>query len=157
MATHSSIFAWRIPWTEEPVGLQSMSLRRVGHDWGTNTHIQCLRLIVHFMGIVSLDLGTGPCSTKPCWLQGTANTEIWIPPDPGWQSRKLGEASVLSLESCSLQAWVAYLQASFEGKEKASMIFKSLHLGEFSVIWRCYTSLILCNTKTKEQATHLRW
>ena len=31
MATHSSIIAWRIPWTEEPGGLQSMS-RRVGHD-----------------------------------------------------------------------------------------------------------------------------
>ena len=29
MATHSSIFAWRIPWTEEPVGLQSMESRRV--------------------------------------------------------------------------------------------------------------------------------
>ena len=28
MATHSSILAWRIPWTEEPDGLQSMSLRR---------------------------------------------------------------------------------------------------------------------------------
>ena len=32
MATHSSILAWRIPWTEEPGGLQSMSLRRVGHN-----------------------------------------------------------------------------------------------------------------------------
>ena len=32
MATHSSILAWRIPWTEEPVGLQSMGLQRVGHD-----------------------------------------------------------------------------------------------------------------------------
>ena len=32
MATHSSIFAWRIPWTEEPGGLQSMGLQRVGHD-----------------------------------------------------------------------------------------------------------------------------
>ena len=31
MATHSSI-AWRIPWTEEPGGLQSMGLQRVGHD-----------------------------------------------------------------------------------------------------------------------------
>ena len=31
MATHSSIPAWRIPWTEEPGGLQSMGLRRVGH------------------------------------------------------------------------------------------------------------------------------
>ena len=32
MATHSSILAWRIPWTEEPGGLQSMVLQRVGHD-----------------------------------------------------------------------------------------------------------------------------
>ena len=32
MATHSSILAWRIPWTEEPGGLQSMGLQRVGHN-----------------------------------------------------------------------------------------------------------------------------
>jgi len=32
MATHSNILAWRIPWTEEPEGLQSMELQRVGHD-----------------------------------------------------------------------------------------------------------------------------
>ena len=32
MATHSSILAWRIPWTEELGGLQSMGSQRVGHD-----------------------------------------------------------------------------------------------------------------------------
>ena len=32
MATHSSIHAWKIPWTKEPGGLQSMGLQRVGHD-----------------------------------------------------------------------------------------------------------------------------
>ena len=32
MATHPSILAWRIPWTEEPGGLQSMGLQRVGYD-----------------------------------------------------------------------------------------------------------------------------
>ena len=32
MATHSSILAWRIPWTEELGGLPSMGLHRVGHD-----------------------------------------------------------------------------------------------------------------------------
>ena len=32
MATHSSILAWRIPWTEEPGGLQSIGLQRVRHD-----------------------------------------------------------------------------------------------------------------------------
>ena len=32
MVTHSSILAWRIPWTEEPGGLQTMRSQRVGHD-----------------------------------------------------------------------------------------------------------------------------
>ena len=32
MATHSSILAWRIPWMQEPGGLQSIGLQRVGHD-----------------------------------------------------------------------------------------------------------------------------
>ena len=32
MATHSSVLAWRIPWTEEPGGLQSMGLQRAGHN-----------------------------------------------------------------------------------------------------------------------------
>ena len=33
MATYSSLLAWRIPWTEEPRGLQSMGFQRVRHDW----------------------------------------------------------------------------------------------------------------------------
>ena len=32
MATHSSVLAWRIPWTDEPGGLQSMGSQRAGHD-----------------------------------------------------------------------------------------------------------------------------
>ena len=37
IATHSSILAWEIPWIEEPGGLQSMGLQRMGHDCVTNT------------------------------------------------------------------------------------------------------------------------
>ena len=36
IATHSSTLAWKIPWAEEPGGLQSMGSRRVGHDWVTS-------------------------------------------------------------------------------------------------------------------------
>ena len=36
MATHSSILAWRIPWTAEPGGLQSLGSQRVGHNGATN-------------------------------------------------------------------------------------------------------------------------
>ena len=42
MATHSSVLFWRIPWTEEPGGLQSMVSQRGGHEWsdlaGTHRH-----------------------------------------------------------------------------------------------------------------------
>ena len=41
MAMNSSILAWRIPWTKEPGGLQSMGLQRVRHDWVTNAIYVC--------------------------------------------------------------------------------------------------------------------
>ena len=46
MATHSSILAWRIPWTEEPGGLHSIGSQRVRHDWATNTH-ECMHAHTH--------------------------------------------------------------------------------------------------------------
>ena len=42
MATHSSILAWEIPWTEEPGGLQSMGSQRVGHDFTFTFQYSCL-------------------------------------------------------------------------------------------------------------------
>ena len=38
IAAHSSTLVWKIPWMEEPGGLQSMGSQRVGHDKATNTH-----------------------------------------------------------------------------------------------------------------------
>ena len=46
MATHSSVLAWRIPWTEEPDWLQSMELQRVRWDWATDTVITLSRSYV---------------------------------------------------------------------------------------------------------------
>ena len=45
MSTYSSILAWRILWTEEPGGLQSMGSQRVGHDSVTNTFTQSIKLV----------------------------------------------------------------------------------------------------------------
>ena len=42
MAIHSGILAWRIPWIKEPSRLQSIELRRVGHDWATIAHTRVL-------------------------------------------------------------------------------------------------------------------
>ena len=43
MATHSSILAWRIPWTEEPSGLWSTVSQRVRHDWSDVAHMQLVK------------------------------------------------------------------------------------------------------------------
>ena len=50
MATHSSILAWKIPWTEEPGGLQSTGSQRVGHDSATE-HTLWLRCRKDFLRI----------------------------------------------------------------------------------------------------------
>ena len=51
MATHSSILAWRIPWTEEPGGLNSMGLQRIRHDLVTNI-FKLLSKVQGFGGVV---------------------------------------------------------------------------------------------------------
>ena len=55
MAAHSSILAWRIPWTEEPGGLQSTASQRVGHNWVTLlTYLLNSSYWLFFMHSVSL-------------------------------------------------------------------------------------------------------
>ena len=51
MATHSSVLAWKIPWTEGPGGLQFMGSQRVGHNWArvNNTRVQvCVWTCISF-------------------------------------------------------------------------------------------------------------
>ena len=63
MATHSSTLAWKIPWTEEPGGLQSMGSQRVRHDWATS-------LYSLFSGTIDwFQIGKGlrqGCLSSPC-------------------------------------------------------------------------------------------
>ena len=50
MATHSSVLAWRIPWTEEPGGLPSMGSHRVRHDWNDLAAAMMLKLKLQYFG-----------------------------------------------------------------------------------------------------------
>ena len=70
MATHTSNLAWRISWTEDPGGFQSMGSQRVGHDWVTNTH-----------NIVSVFLPVNSKSSEQIQLEiiDMANL-VWWPP-----------------------------------------------------------------------------
>ena len=66
MAPHSSTLAWKIPWTEEPGGLQSMGSLRVGHDWATSLS---LFTFMH-------------------WRRKWQPTPVFLPGESqGWQSR----------------------------------------------------------------------
>ena len=56
MATHSSILAWRIPWTEEPGGLQSMGLQRVGHNLATKQQLETafMPILIGYLSYIRL-------------------------------------------------------------------------------------------------------
>ena len=75
MATHSSILAWRIPWAEEPGGLQSMELQRVGHDWATSTLNPFISAWLH----AALTNCTHP-RKQPASRQGPSPGPSWSPP-----------------------------------------------------------------------------
>ena len=96
MATHSSTLAWKIPWMEEPGGLQFMGLQRVGHDWATSvTHSERTLAATAWGGgcyrsLVSRDQGcllisvlqcTGPPSpppTKNYLVQSSVVLKNWV-------------------------------------------------------------------------------
>ena len=66
MATHPSILFWKIPWTEEPGGLQSTGSQRVEHNWAHSTHPErarrqpWLRVQWNFWSIPWKMIGLGP-------------------------------------------------------------------------------------------------
>ena len=72
-ATHSSTLAWRIPWTEEPGGLQSTGSQRVGHDWVTSLHssffFHCIFVWSHV---------TSFCSFSPLFYQRKSLSKVQI-------------------------------------------------------------------------------
>ena len=61
MAIHSSILAWRIPWTEEPGGLQSMRSQRVGHNWATFTSLWELESLFSVKDFLAPAWDGSPC------------------------------------------------------------------------------------------------
>ena len=62
--THSNILAWEIPWTEEPGGLQSIGLQRVGHDWWNNNKWRKRRWTPLFVALHTLGGEVHPAWTR---------------------------------------------------------------------------------------------
>ena len=81
MATHSTVLAWRIPWTEEPGGLQSMGLQRVGHNWATNTSTsKGIRMQKESPSFPCPHTeGVGRANAQTCWMKSVAASAGWSP------------------------------------------------------------------------------
>ena len=112
VATHSCILGWRIPWTEEPGGLQSTGSQRVRHNWETNTnpnvHIKVMFLLYSIKCIILLYLLKVHTLIKnTLLLKSTSHhlslqaavisllvegpTSMLVAPDwSGWRSLKIG-------------------------------------------------------------------
>ena len=84
MATHSSIPAWEIPWTEEPGGLQSMGLQRIGHNWVTHTEHWAANPGWSYIEILSLSHLQRPphCWPRLAASQGLSSPWPGIEPEP---------------------------------------------------------------------------
>ena len=84
---HSSTLAWKIPWTEEPGGLQSMGSQRVRHDWAINTFTFILvpwgalnMFLWLFLESWWVDGDTWLVSSLLArWLHGEYNTDLIVP------------------------------------------------------------------------------
>ena len=114
LAPHSSILAWRIPWTEELGGLQSMGSQRVGHDWATfNFTRESCRLSGrrpsssdHFVGCNNSKFSLRSELCLPAWRGGWG--EPWeASPSPGAHSE---------LTCLFLRAWWLHLQFRQKGR-----------------------------------------
>ena len=87
METHSSILAWKTPWTEEPCGLQFMRLQRVGHDWSDSTHTHLWAVVLEKTLEDPLDSKEiKPVNPKGPWIliertDAKAEAPIFWPPD----------------------------------------------------------------------------
>ena len=98
MATLSSVLVWRIPWTEEPGGLQSMGSQREGHDW----------MIFSFLG---LEKSLNWSGSNPKLTQEYLNEGLFTPHQdtdgyygwllPNFSKRQLTVWSICSFEACT--------------------------------------------------------
>ena len=96
MATYSNILAWNIPWTEDPGGLQSMGLQRIGHNWTTNiqfweSRVQCIKRFKSTECLVEIFLPFP--STWASFSIYYFITQTFTPPGSG-------QSTVLLLSSC---------------------------------------------------------
>ena len=95
MATHSSILAWEIPWTEKPGRLQSMGSQRVGHNWVTEHANHKL-----FLTWASIHLWSKkPCPRHGCYQQMVCHPRLPVAAETRTNQKLVGSLAVERIDS----------------------------------------------------------
>ena len=113
MAPHSSTLAWKIPWTEEPGGLQSMGSLGVGHDWVTSLSLFTLEkeMATHSSILAWRIPGTGEPGGLPSmgshrvghdWSNLAASVYPWV------DKRRRRVVGLQSVEACSPKVYYSF-------------------------------------------------
>ena len=99
MATYSRIPAWRIPWTEQPRGLQSTGLQRVRHSWSdwARMHVGCTELTCRMLSC---------CPQRTGELLGMEKLPIYCQKWGMGKNRAQYLCSAASFKKCNIQIWL---------------------------------------------------
>ena len=142
--THSSILAWRIPWIEEPGGLQSMGSQRIRHDWMTGAHMnicwhpnnlifftfhRTVYSIVFFIPITKINNSDNSCIITQCLYYRRKlikEEQVW-----GDHYKDVGKCGSQGSKLWSLSAGPFSLDISgclLQGRAKLCLTFKQAQL-----------------------------
>ena len=113
MAAHSSIPAWRIPWTEQPGGLQSAGSQRVGHDWATS--LSLFNIDTRASPVASGKECTRSAGDKRCgfdpwvrkvpWSRNWQPAPVFLPGESHGQRSLMGNSPWGHKESDTTEQW----------------------------------------------------
>ena len=123
MATHSSILAWRIPWTEKHCGLQPMGSHIVGHNWATNTHN--LRELL-FLG-TTIWYVSGAASLKKIWQYiPNRGYTCYYPTIPFLVVKHTEKLAGINKKACTRMSIIAFIQIYIYDFNKRMTKYKHL-------------------------------
>ena len=150
MATYSSFLAWRVRWTEEPGGLQSIGSQRVGHDWATQQQAQCNAVFLQvFFKLLSWDFSFS-CSNLALPPQASCYLGISFP---------FPRLMAPFMDRRSLVCFLPRFTVAFPFSHPTSLV----DLGHFWVLWfgasmwPPWLSAFLPGRKMPSLQDELRW
>ena len=144
MANHASILAWRIPWEEEPDGLQSVGLHRVRHSWTAYpfTGMKCL-LVIYCKHEAEFPLFTSLMELLSMFLSESGYLESLLPPNI---------SLILEWSNLCILVWMLHKVSFITTTKRCYLILSFFSCHRFGVLycwakicqWRINKSVFFC-------------